>query len=614
MRKLLAAALLLLAAPAFAQSVQQSAAVTAGHIPYWVTSGVIGDGGTGADSPITTIGVTATSGQGICTNSDRTSSPGWIGLCLGFIGGIPSVNVQNYGSAAAQPLQFIVNGVTYPFPGLLNVMTPGTTTVVSGTPNGLFYDNAGVLGNLATLNSGVLVTSGTGVPSISKTLPSGLTILGSTTLGANGGSAGQIIANGATSGSATVTPQAAAGAAALLWPTTSGTLASSGTSPITVDAVTGAIGCATCNVTGSNVGSVSNSDGSLTISPTVGSVVASLNLGHSNTWTVGQTFSAAITYGGVTLSNAVTGTGNMVLSAAPTFTGAPILAAPSATTLIVGSSTTLPSPAVLVATANSTTLPNPPSGTVLQVGGANGVASPGVVMDGFAGGPTMTFRRADTTAASPSAVQSGEVLMNFGATGFGATVYSTSNRLQIVGKATEAWSDTAQGTSIQFNTTPNGTAAAALSLIIQNSGGVGVGTATDPGIGAILANTSVKATTTVTAVTGYLINTKVAWSATAPTVSSGFCTSPSISNNNGTAAFTITIGSACAASTGVLTMPTASVGWACHFNDVTTPASNTPYQTASTTGSVSVTNYARTTGLASNWTASEVITAECTAY
>ncbi len=39
------------------------------------------------------------------------------------------------------------------------------------------------------------------------------------------------------------------------------------------------------------VASVSNSDGTLTISPTVGAVVASLNLGHSNNWTVAQQFS-----------------------------------------------------------------------------------------------------------------------------------------------------------------------------------------------------------------------------------------------------------------------------------------------------------------------------------
>lgn len=37
----------------------------------------------------------------------------------------------------------------------------------------------------------------------------------------------------------------------------------------------------------------------------------------------GMTLNAALTYGGVTLSNAVTGTGNMVLSASPIFTGTP---------------------------------------------------------------------------------------------------------------------------------------------------------------------------------------------------------------------------------------------------------------------------------------------------
>lgn len=50
----------------------------------------------------------------------------------------------------------------------------GVTTIASGTSNGLLYNNAGVLGNLATLNNGVLVTNSSGVPSINTTLPSGL--------------------------------------------------------------------------------------------------------------------------------------------------------------------------------------------------------------------------------------------------------------------------------------------------------------------------------------------------------------------------------------------------------------------------------------------------------
>ena len=47
-------------------------------------------------------------------------------------------------------------------------------------------------------------------------------------------------------------------------------------------------------VSGANVASVSNSDGTLTISPTTGAVVASLALGHANTWSGQQTFVAPV--------------------------------------------------------------------------------------------------------------------------------------------------------------------------------------------------------------------------------------------------------------------------------------------------------------------------------
>jgi len=58
------------------------------------------------------------------------------------------------------------------------------------------------------------------------------------------------------------------------------------------------------------VSSVSNSDGTLTISPTTGAVVASLNLNHANTWTAtGNAFTKDITVAGVNIglgNNAVT--------------------------------------------------------------------------------------------------------------------------------------------------------------------------------------------------------------------------------------------------------------------------------------------------------------------
>jgi hypothetical protein len=48
-----------------------------------------------------------------------------------------------------------------------------------------------------------------------------------------------------------------------------------------------------CAASSSGATSVSNSDGTLTITPTTGAVVASLALGHANTWTALQTFPAS---------------------------------------------------------------------------------------------------------------------------------------------------------------------------------------------------------------------------------------------------------------------------------------------------------------------------------
>lgn len=92
--------------------------------------------------------------------------------------------------------------------------------------------------------------------------------------------------------------------------------------------------------------SVTNSDGSLTISPTTGVIIASLNIAHANIWSAAQRFNAAITYGGVTLNNAVTGTGSMVLATSPTLV-TPVLGAASGTSLNLSAGLTIGAPAVL---------------------------------------------------------------------------------------------------------------------------------------------------------------------------------------------------------------------------------------------------------------------------
>jgi hypothetical protein len=70
------------------------------------------------------------------------------------------------------------------------------------------------------------------------------------------------------------------------------------------------------------------------LSGSIGSFSVNGNLAVTGTTTLSgaTTLSSALNYGGVTLSNAVTGTGNMVLSASPTLTGTPLAPTAAVTT------------------------------------------------------------------------------------------------------------------------------------------------------------------------------------------------------------------------------------------------------------------------------------------
>lgn len=106
----------------------------------------------------------------------------------------------------------------------------------------------------------------------------------------------------------------------------------------------------------------------------------------------------------------------------------------------------------------------------------------------------------------------------------------------------------------------------------------------------------------------------ITFSPTAPTISSGFGTNPSIVANNGTAAFTVNVGTGGTATGGVVGLPTATTGWACSAADITTPASFVTVQTATAATTATFANYARTTGLLIAWTASDVLSVQCVGY
>src|SRR5882724_8320562 len=114
------------------------------------------------------------------------------------------------------------------------------------------------------------------------------------------------------------------------------------------------------------------------------------------------------------------------------------------------------------------------------------------------------------------------------------------------------------------------------------------------------------------AATNYRVGpTKIFLAGTAPTISSGFGTSPSVADNNGTGAFTINVGTGGVATSGVIGLPTATTGWHCLANDRTT-TSATVYITKQTNSALSTTSCTignfTTAGAAGAWAASDLLT------
>lgn len=108
---------------------------------------------------------------------------------------------------------------------------------------------------------------------------------------------------------------------------------------------------------------------------------------------------------------------------------------------------------------------------------------------------------------------------------------------------------------------------------------------------------------------------KLLFNSTAPTIQSGFGTSPSVISSNGSSTYQINVGAGGTASSGVVTMPTATTGWNCNVDPVSAPqAAATMYSVPTTASSVTITNYTQSTGVALAWPASMVIAVSCIGY
>lgn len=121
-----------------------------------------------------------------------------------------------------------------------------------------------------------------------------------------------------------------------------------------------------------------------------------------------------------------------------------------------------------------------PTGTMLQLGAATGQDTRQMIDSyGATTGPFLTFRQARGTASAPTATLTGQNLGQITWRGRGATTWS-SDSAWIIGRASEGWTDTAQGSMLLFAVTPNGSTTPVPKLVLDQNGWLTVGSDSNP--------------------------------------------------------------------------------------------------------------------------------------
>jgi len=116
----------------------------------------------------------------------------------------------------------------------------------------------------------------------------------------------------------------------------------------------------------------------------------------------------------------------------------------------VGIGTSSPT-SLLTVTNNTSTLPTPLAGTQLHVAAVDSTGTV-MAMDTFSAVNTFACRRANGTASSPSAIGLDDIICNIGAYGYGTSAYGSTPGAAIRSRADQAWTNTAQGTRLDFLT------------------------------------------------------------------------------------------------------------------------------------------------------------------
>ena len=150
------------------------------------------------------------------------------------------------------------------------------------------------------------------------------------------------------------------------------------------------------------------------------------------------------------------------------------------TFLTITSGTTAPTVRMQIGQSGGVGIGTFPPGSGLDVSNANVPSATfgQIFASSYTGsapaGSLFIGRKARGTSGAPTAALAGDNLVGLVGRGFGTTVFGAGSGIFI--RAAENWTDTAQGLSINFNTTPLGSTIAANRMSIDPSGNVGIGT------------------------------------------------------------------------------------------------------------------------------------------
>jgi hypothetical protein len=128
-----------------------------------------------------------------------------------------------------------------------------------------------------------------------------------------------------------------------------------------------------------------------------------------------------------------------------------------------------------------------------------GTSAPAAYFDVYSnslGALPTVYRAARGTPAAPTAVQTDDILGGLAVRGYMATGWS-AGRGQVMFKAAEPWTDSANGTYLQFTTTPTGAAGFSERMRITPAGFVGIGTTAPDALLTVSGNAHITGNTVV---------------------------------------------------------------------------------------------------------------------